>query len=151
MKSLIRISFLLILVGLFSSCDRGPQPILYGEDACDFCRMTIVDQQHAAQVVTQKGRAYKYDAIECMINDLKRWDRPEIRHYLVTDYKNPGVLTNALEANYLISEGIPSPMGAFLSAFEEESTRQKAFDTVGGQMLQWSQLLTELGSSHQPH
>ena len=151
MKNLIRIAYLILLVVLFSSCDRGPQPILYGVDACDFCRMTIVDQQHAAQVVTQKGRAYKYDAIECMINDLKRWNKPEIRHYLVTDYKNPGVLTNALEANYLISEAIPSPMGAFLSAFEEESTRQKAFDSVGGQMLQWSQLLTELGSSHQHH
>ncbi len=151
MKNLIRIAYLILLAALFSSCDRGPQPIIYGEDACDFCRMTIVDQQHAAQVVTQKGRAYKYDAIECMINDLKKWDKPEVKHYLVTDYKNPGVLTNALEANYLISEAIPSPMGAFLSAFAEESTRQKAFDSVGGQMFQWSQLLNELGSAHKHH
>ena len=132
MKNLIRIAYLILLVALVSSCDRGPQPIIYGEDACDFCRMTIVDQQHAAQVVTQKGRAYKYDAIECMINDLKKWDKPEVKHYLVADYKNPGVLTNAVEANYLISEAIPSPMGAVLSAFAEESTRQKAFDSIGG-------------------
>ncbi len=151
MKNLRNIICVVSLIVLFSACDNGPQPIRYGEDACDFCRMTIVDRQHAAQVVTQKGRAYKYDAIECMINDLKRWDSGEIKHYLVADYKNPGSLTDATRANYLISEAIPSPMGAFLSAFEEESNRQKAFDSVGGQMLHWSQLLKELGSGHKHH
>ena len=30
------------------------------------------DPQHAAQIVTTKGKAYKYDAAECMINDLKQ-------------------------------------------------------------------------------
>ncbi|XOV91258.1 MAG: nitrous oxide reductase accessory protein NosL [Bacteroidota bacterium] len=146
------IAAILVLNSLaLNSCEAKPQPINYGEDACDFCRMTIVDQQHAAQLVTRKGRAYKYDAIECMINDLKRWDSQEIKYYLVADFKNPGVLTDATNAKYLISEAIPSPMGASLSAFAEESSRKKTFDSVGGQMLQWTQLQLELGSGHTIH
>ncbi len=151
MKNLKNITCLVSLMVLFSACDNGPRPIRYGEDACDFCRMTIVDQQHAAQVVTQKGRAYKYDAIECMINDLKRWDSGEIKHYLVSDYKNPGNLTDATKANYLVSEAIPSPMGAFLSAFSDEASRRKIFDSVGGQMLEWPQLHEKLGNNHTLH
>lgn len=151
MKNLMIITLLMSVVILLSSCDNSPQPINYGEDVCDFCRMTIVDQQHAAQLVTRKGRAYKYDAIECMINDLKRWESGELEHYLVSDFKNPGVLTDAKEASYLISEDIPSPMGANLSAFADEASLKKTFDSVGGQMLQWSQLLSELGKVHSHH
>ncbi|WP_258105510.1 nitrous oxide reductase accessory protein NosL [Marinoscillum sp. MHG1-6] len=125
------------------SCEVKPQKINYGTDACDFCRMTIVDRQHAAQLVTEKGKAYKYDAIECMMNDLKKWDRPAVAFYLVADYANPGVLTDAREAHFLISESIPSPMGAFLTAFAYETARADTFDSVGGELLYWSELKSE--------
>ena len=122
------------------SCNVKPKEINYGVDSCDFCRMTIVDQQHAAQIVTEKGRVYMYDAIECMMNDMQEWERPAIKYSLVADYANPGQLTDAKEAKYLISKAIPSPMGAFLTAFAEEPSRQKAFDSVGGDLLYWDDL-----------
>jgi copper chaperone NosL len=102
--------------------------------------MTIVDNQHAAQLVTNKGKNYKYDAIECMINDLNNWNRPPVNVHLVADYANPGTLTDALTANYLISEEIPSPMGANLSAFSSESERNKTHLSVGGDKLSWEHL-----------
>ena len=125
---------------LIASCSTGPKPINYGEDACEFCRMTIVDNQHAAQLVTQKGKNYKYDAIECMVNDLNSWKRPPVKFHLVADYTNPGTLTDALTASYLISEEIPSPMGANLSAFSSESERNKTQKSAGGERLNWEQL-----------
>jgi copper chaperone NosL len=125
---------------LVSSCSRGPEPINYGADACEFCRMTIVDKQHAAQLVTEKGKNYKYDAIECMINDLNEWERPPVKIHLVADYANPGRMTDALTASYLISEEIPSPMGAYLSAFSNESERNKTHQSSGGDTLNWEQL-----------
>lgn len=127
----------------FYSCEIKPQEINYGKDFCQYCRMTIVDQQHAAQVVTQKGRVYKYDAIECMINDLKDWDRPVVELYLVADYEQPGTLIDAQKAAYLISEEIPSPMGANLSAFTSPSSRDKLYQTMGGAQLEWNQLQTD--------
>ncbi|CAN0004780.1 unnamed protein product [Chrysoparadoxa australica] len=61
------------------------------------------------------------------------------------------MLADATKANYLITAAFPSPMGAFLSAFYEESSRKKVFDSVGGQMLQWDQLYEKLGNSHALH
>ncbi len=133
-----------ILFSLFIlSCSTGPKPINYGADACVFCKMTIVDKQHAAQLVTKTGKAFKYDAIECMLNDLKEWEHPEVRHYLVADYANPGKLTDASGAAYLISQEIPSPMGEFLTAFESVDKRNETVQNVSGTALDWNALKAE--------
>ena len=60
MYKLISIFSLLTFITL-SSCNIQPQPINYGEDACHFCKMNIIDKQHAAQIVTSKGKAFKFD------------------------------------------------------------------------------------------
>ena len=133
---------LAFLVLLSFGCSNGPQPINYGEDVCDFCRMAIVDNQHAAQVVTEKGKNYKYDAIECMMNDLNKWDKPPVALHLVSDYANPGVMTDATSASYLITKEIPSPMGEFLSGFADEAKRDEVHSTSGGDTYNWDQLST---------
>ena len=84
-----------ILSCTLTACTVEPQPINYGTDGCHYCKMTIVDNQHAAQLVTEKGRAYKYDAIECMMNHLNKWNLPPVQYYLVTDYGSPGMLIDA--------------------------------------------------------
>ena len=106
---------------LLSSCNVAPEDIAYGKDACSFCDMTIVDKTHAAEYVTNKGRAYKFDAIECLINDLSNKDENEMAFILVTDFLNPTVLIDVKETSFLISEEIKSPMGANLSAFKNKN------------------------------
>ena len=133
----------LLAVGLLTGCSSGPQPINYGQDACVYCKMTIVDKQHAAQLVTKTGKAFKYDAIECMMNDLKEWEHPEVIHYLVSDYTSPGELADATNAYYLISESIPSPMGEFLTAFENENDRKEILKDVSGETYNWTTLKSE--------
>jgi len=140
MNKIIAILVLILTV----SCAIEPQKINYGEDACHFCSMTIVDRQHAAEIVTTKGRAYKFDATECMINHIATIDTNTIGLYLVANYNNPGDLLNAKEATFIISENIPSPMGAFLSAVptkEEAANLQKSKD---GQLFSWNKLLVHL-------
>ena len=121
-----------------SSCKIEAEEILYGKDACHFCSMTIVDRQHAAQIVTQKGRAYKFDAVECMINDLKRREGQELSIILVNDYDEPGKQISALEATYLICDEIPSPMGANLSAFLDADIADQIKNTKGGEIYTWT-------------
>jgi len=101
--------------------------------------MTIVDKQHAAEVVTVKGRSYKYDAIECMMNAQRAWELPPVRQFLVCDYVNPGQLIDAMNAYYLVSEDIPSPMGEFLTAFSSEQERNSATQNVK-ELLDWEGL-----------
>lgn len=152
----IKSVIILLSVGLMLSvfgCNNDPKPISYGVDACDFCRMTIVDKQHAAQLVTVKGKNYKYDAIECMINDINKWKRPPVETHLVADYSNPGSMTDAFTSSYLISEKIPSPMGANLSAFSNEINRDEMHSAAGGEKLNWEQLTLRLNrkTSHIHH
>ena len=84
--------------------------------------MTVVDNQHAAQAVTDKGKVFVFDAIECMVNYLQNTGTDAgFAHLVVCDYENPGVWVQADAATFLISESLPSPMGANLSAFAKES------------------------------
>jgi len=140
MKKLIT-TFSLLSFLLFISCTVQPQKIEYGKDACHFCRMNIVDQQHAAQMVTKKGKAFKFDATECMINYLNETENEQVGLLLVTDYNNPRDLIVANLATFIISENIPSPMGAFLTAVptkEEALILQKAKE---GDIYTWDELL----------
>ena len=125
---------------LVTSCNVGPKPIADGSDGCHFCRMTIVDRQHAAEIVTDKGKAFKFDSSECMMNHLKDIDQKQVALYLVNDYNQPGELINATKATYLISERIPSPMGEFLTAFKTEQAAVDALMTYEGDLLTWEQL-----------
>lgn len=133
--------FLGIITLFFASCNVSPQPIEYGADACHFCNMTIVDRQHASQIVTSKGKAFKYDAIECMVHSLQDdLKDDEIGLYLVTDFDQPGKLIDGATASYLISEKLQSPMGANLSAFLNEEAAQKAQNKFTGKVYSWKEI-----------
>lgn len=129
------------LLLLFFSCNVSPKPIEYGSDGCHYCKMTIVDKVHAAEIVTQKGKIYKFDATECMINFMDEFDTSQIALYLSNNYTEPESLIDATKATFLISEQIPSPMGAFLSAFENREDADKFKAEKGGELYNWNELL----------
>ncbi len=140
-----RFIFLVIITALLVSCNVSPQHIEYGTDACQYCNMAIVDRQHASQVVTTKGKAYKYDAIECMVHSLQdELKDTEIALYLTADFNQPGQLMDATMATYLVSEQISSPMGANLSAFENEKTAQKEQKKFTGELFSWEEIQNHL-------
>ena len=140
MKTLKKITALVALTVLFN-CSVSPQPIDYGNDGCHFCKMTIVDKLHAAEIVTTKGKIYKFDATECMINFLDEFDTSTIKLYLSNNYTEPESLIDATQATFLISENIPSPMGAFLSAFKDKKEAIKIYTKKGGELYSWEELL----------
>lgn len=129
-----------LLPALLAGCKAEPEPIAYGSDACHFCRMTIVDQQHGAEFVTKKGKVFKFDAVECLLNHLDEVDDQSVALYLVNTYTQPGELRDATRATYLISEGIPSPMGEFLTAFETEADALTAEGKHGGIVFTWKEI-----------
>ena len=139
MKSILQALFICVL-GL-SACTVEPKPIIWGKDACNYCKMNIVDKMHAAEYVTTKGKVYKYDAIECLINELIDKDFPESKFTLIRDYGNNGEFTEAKKATYLISEGIPSPMGGFLSGFSNKSKAQNTLKEKEGKLYNWKQIV----------
>ena len=126
------------------SCKVAPEAIEYGKDQCSFCKMNIVDQTHSAQFVTAKGKQFKFDAIECMVNYIGQNSEEKIALLLVADYANPGEMTEAEIATYLITPAIKSPMGANLSAFSAKNTAEEFQEKHSGEIFTWELLKQKL-------
>ena len=137
-----------IIIGVFSifliSCSVGPKPIVYNEDQCASCKMLISDQRFGAELVTKKGRVYKYDAIECMAQTVAEKGEDEYAHLMVTDYHHPGELINAKEAKFIIEKDRPSPMGAFLSAYAAETKIENLKNEPSDPVMNWKQMIKKL-------
>ncbi len=139
--SISTVELLVLFVGLFlSGCSVEPSPIDYGKDSCNFCAMTIVDNQHAAEIVTKKGKVYKYDAIECMVNEMKERNEDDLAFLLFTDYMDPGKLVEVKNGTFLISKNLPSPMGAYLTGFKSSKAAQKMQKDQSGELYNWKKL-----------
>ncbi len=139
---IIKFLSIALLAILINSCSVEPEPINYGKDQCDFCKMGIVDKSHAAQYVSEKGKQFKFDAIECLIREISdpAIEKASLAHILVTDYNNPGKLIPVKEATFIICKKIKSPMGAYLSAFSTDAEAQKVIDEMGGEKYTWASI-----------
>ncbi|MFD0863812.1 nitrous oxide reductase accessory protein NosL [Sungkyunkwania multivorans] len=139
-----RLPISLLVIVFFCACSNGPKPIEYGVDGCHYCSMTIVDKIHAAEIVTNKGKVYKFDAIECMVNYHEQIEEKRIRYYLANHYATPEELIDATKATFLISENVPSPMGAYLTGFKDKQQAVEVQLEKGGELYDWEGLLTYL-------
>ena len=135
------ISLLILMFFILISCSVEPKVIKYGDDHCFHCDMTVVDKTHSAQYVTKKGKAYMFDAVECLTMKInKENNERDLEFILVADYVTPGKLVDAKKATYLISEKIKSPMGANLSAFFDKKIADDYLEKHGGKLYTWNSL-----------
>ncbi|MDO8494152.1 MAG: nitrous oxide reductase accessory protein NosL [Deltaproteobacteria bacterium] len=126
------VSISLIVVFLVFACNRKlPSDFSSGEFACDFCRMQIVDLRFKAEAVTKKGKVFRFDSIECLL-DWQREHQSEMRNAWVTDFYHPAQWIELKQAYILKSKTLPSPMGGFLSAYATEQDFEKARKEFGG-------------------
>jgi copper chaperone NosL len=142
MKTLTALS--IIMLGLLAACSRAPQPIAYGKDACTHCKMTIMDKRFASEIVTAKGKIFKFDAAECMAGFLK--ENPEIvsnekSTFLVDDFSHPGQFVDAKKSWYLTDNSLSSPMGANLAAFSSEDSAKAMAKDSSAKIFPWTTLL----------
>lgn len=138
MKKLL---FLSPLVLFTFSCSIKPEPIHYGEENCVHCQMTIMDHRYGTEAVTGKGKVYKFDSIECLIEYINENDQQDYPLILFTPFDKPGTLIDARKSHVLHSENLPSPMGMYLTAFETEATALSFKDTHGGKVFCWKGLM----------
>lgn len=134
----IYLSFL-FLPFTFYACTPSPEPINYGKDECEYCRMMITDNKYGSEIVTDKGKIYKFDSIECLIEfALEKNIIGDINQtFLVTNFANPGNLMDTRTAEYVHNDNFRSPMGLNVSAFGSESEAQKFLSENGGRELNW--------------
>ena len=132
--------FLTLIV--LSACNIMPDPIQYGTDNCSHCQMTIMDQRYGTETVTGKGKVYKFDSVECLVEFLDENEKAgqDFKLVLITPFDRPGNLVDAQAAWVLHSRNLPSPMGMGLTAFDAEDTALRFKEENGGKVYSWTEL-----------
>jgi copper chaperone NosL len=122
------------------SCGREYEPIDYGKEACAHCRMTIVDDRYAAEMITCKGRVYKFDDVICMKQFITA--QPDVKALVyVEDYlKKEGGSIDAKSAIYLQHDFFSSPMNGNYAAFATETDAARLRDSLNVQLVKWEEL-----------
>lgn len=97
--------------------------------------MAIADKRFAAEVITKKGRVYKFDSVECMVAYYNE-NEEYIKKAYVANFSNPEEFIEAEKAIYVRSQEIRSPMGMNLSAYKDMERAK----SVKGEILDWKGL-----------
>ncbi len=144
-KNLSPVSAILpvLLLVFLSSCSTKPEPIKVGTDNCYFCKMTITDARFGAELITQKGKVYKFDDVHCILDFLqaKAVEEKEISGIYLTDYSNGNQLVKATEALLLQSEDLRSPMNGNVAAFSGNDSLKKIMENFKGKQTTWNELV----------
>ena len=140
MKSKLYIITVLLLV---TSCAPEPKPISYGTDDCTYCKMTIADNRYGAEFVTDKGKVYKFDAIECMADYVNKNETLLHSYLLVNTFDKPNDLISTKDCIFLISNELPSPMGAYLTAFSDKMEADNMRKVKSGSLYSWNDILNQ--------
>lgn len=123
---------------LFISCQTpGPTPFATGKDACDFCKMTIMDKHFGLEYVTDKGKILKFDDAACGIKYLKANSALKGTVYAVS-YED-GKFIAASNAFFLKSDAFPSPMASGIAAFNSKAQADAA-RTPKDRVYTWNEL-----------
>ncbi len=119
----VLVLFVISMATSLQSCAQSPEPIRYGKDACVFCKMTIVDKKYGAEIVTNKGKSFKFDDLSCMVKYMKanQLNESELAFVVVNDYNNPGELIDVKTATFLSSKDLRSPMRGDVAAFSDKA------------------------------
>jgi copper chaperone NosL len=130
---------------LFISCSTEPEPLVYGTDVCHFCKMTLMDKKFGAELVTKKGKVYKFDDMNCFLNFYNSGfeDTENYQHKLVVDFASEGKLIDATHAFYIKSSAIRSPMDGQVAAFETKMNSDKLKKEWKGIYLAWGEVITQ--------
>jgi copper chaperone NosL len=131
----------LILGMALAACDAGPREIRLGAEECAHCRMLVSESRFASQLLTDRGRSYVFDSIECMaefLDEAEEVPEDRVRSLWVTDFHRPGVWLPVEAAVFLRSEDLRSPMGLNLSAYVGEAEAARARTEHGGELLSWA-------------
>ena len=139
-----------LLASLFlMNCEPTVQAINYGQDGCSYCRMTIVEDLYGAELLTSKGKVFKFDSIECLTAFVLKGEvKAEQTHGLYfTDFEDAGHLYPLNEIIFVQAKKLKSPMGLNLSAFRTQGTADNVAELYFGEIMTWEQVQNYVGQS----
>ena len=141
MKNLLSIlSFVSFLI--LSSCsEKKVEPIHFGKDQCELCKMGIEDAKFGTELITEKGRVYKFDDIQCMVKYHKENSTTKIQSFYIHDFNENNSLIAAETAHYIKDGEINSPMRGNIIATQTKEEAQKLAENFKATATSWSEII----------
>lgn len=128
---------------LFAGCTPKAEKISIGKDSCAECRMTIMDPKFGGEIVTTKGKVYKFDDTHCIALFLERRgvELSEIHQTLFVNYESNDSFIDVKDAEFVISSTLKSPMGGNAAAFPNAAAAaRKSAQIEGSRVTNWATL-----------
>jgi copper chaperone NosL len=117
-----------------SACSSGPEPIRYGKDNCQHCKMTLTDKRFGAEIITSKGKVFKFDDLNCVVAYLReeKIDEKNLAQIVSIDFKHAGMFVDINKAFLLKNNAIKSPMRSDIACFSEQKDLESVKAELGG-------------------
>jgi copper chaperone NosL len=142
-KQTVPASLAFLVVLIIAGCNHKPELIAIGKDNCAECKMTIMDAKFGAEVVTKKGKIYKFDDVHCIAKfmEQRRVEMSDIDQTLFINYNKTDEFIRAKDAEFVVSSDLKSPMGGNAIAFKGPAdAKRKSGEIEGSKVTNWATL-----------
>ncbi|MFK7114549.1 nitrous oxide reductase accessory protein NosL [Flavobacterium oreochromis] len=100
--------------------------------------MTISNPQFSSEIITEKGRCYKFDDIFCLLQYINN-TKVKVKTIYVSDYSNKNMIPIE-EGFFLKHEQFNSPMNGNIACFSDLKETKKYQTELHTDVLNWKQL-----------
>ena len=135
------LSYFFFFTLLISCGKKEAEPIKLNSDGCEFCKMKIADGKFGAEIITAKGRIYKFDDMHCMINYHKENNTTQIQSFFIHDYNQDNTLIAAESAYYVKGGEINSPMRGNIIAVQTVEEATQMAEKFKANTKSWSEII----------
>jgi copper chaperone NosL len=135
-----------ILSFFFIACTgkKQAEPIHWNEDACENCHMKLNDRKYGAEVITKHGRILTFDAVDCLLDFVKK-NEALVEDVYVVDYFH-SELISVRDASFVRSSKVHGPMGTNIFATKDTLALKEMTDKDTVRHFTWETLKKEVQS-----
>lgn len=136
-------ALLLPAIFLFS-CSTKPESFKPGTDNCHFCKMGITDTRFGAELITKKGKIYKFDDLICMARFLQTGTEKaeKISGTYTVLFDQPNEFVETKNASLVSSSDLRSPMGSQTAGFAGPGDARKFMTGKNNcNLISWQQFM----------
>jgi copper chaperone NosL len=137
----------LVCILLLAGCTPKAEKIAFGKDSCVECKMTIMDPKFGGEIVTKKGKVFKFDDAKCVATflDKRSVGLSDIHQTLFVDYSGNEDFIPVSKVEFVVSSQFKSPMGGNAAAFNGVKVAQeKSKEIPGSKVTNWATLYNTL-------
>ncbi|MBK6640395.1 MAG: nitrous oxide reductase accessory protein NosL [Bacteroidia bacterium] len=143
-KKNIVASFILpaaLAITITSCSGSGKEPIIINKEHCIYCKMMISDLKYAAEIVTMKGRAYKFDDLICLTAFLKEEPDFQVKEIYVSSFHPPHELFHTKEMSFYTTSDHKGPMGGNIIAIDKSVDASTFLKNTNATPVSWDAII----------